>query len=328
MSITGIVFPEEVEYGKGRAGVGWIFIAGRQNLKDGKLGSLKTSLARGERTGEREIFARLPVASSLREKKVLLFGCGAIGSFVAVELARAGVGSLDLFDQDVVQPGNSLRWPLGRTALGIKKSVALYEFILQNYPWTNISAYTGQLGFAPVDVTWLPPDFKTRPSPLDQLQSLIQEADLIIDATASTEVQHTLTIHCRELNKPYIIGYVTEGLAGGIVARFQPNSEICWVCVNEHWYDKNLQELRVDETGVLTPVGCNQPTFTGGGFDLQEVSLEIVRSAVGLLSNGAYDPGEWSLAILELLDDDELRILPQWTVHSPAPHPLCCGSDK
>ena len=146
MSITGIVFPEEVEYGKGRAGVGWIFIAGRQNLKDGKLGSLKTSLARGERTGEREIFARLPVASSLREKKVLLFGCGAIGSFVAVELARAGVGSLDLFDQDVVQPGISLRWPLGRTAWGIKKSVALYEFILQNYPWTNISAYTGLEG--------------------------------------------------------------------------------------------------------------------------------------------------------------------------------------
>lgn len=328
LSITGIVYPEEVEYGQGRTGVGWIFIVGRQNFIAGGLGSLKTSLARGERVGEQEIFARLPVARSLRGKKVFLVGCGAIGSFAAVELARAGVGSLRLFDKDVVQPGNSLRWPLGRTAWGLKKSVALADFIIQNYPWTKVSAMSGSLGGAVTNETSLPSAFASLPASLDQIRGLIQEADLIIDATASTEVQHTLAYHCRDLNKPFIIGYATEGLAGGIVARFQPNSEICWVCVNKHWKDRTLPELRVDKNGVLTPIGCNQPTFTGGGFDLQEVSLEIVRSAVGILSNGAYDPGGWSVAILELLDDDGHRLLPRWTEHALPPHPDCCGSDK
>lgn len=325
-SITGVVFPEEVRYGQGRVGVGWIFIVSRRKFKDGILESPLISLARGERVGEEEVFSRLPVASSLRSKKVFLVGCGAIGSFVAVELARAGVKSLDILDRDVVEPGNSLRWPLGRPAWGVKKPVALANFIMQNYPWSEVTPYIGNVGQTVTNQKNIATNFASDPAPLDQIRTLIAEADIVIDATASTEVQHTLAYHCRELNKPFILGYATEGLAGGIVARFQPDSNICWVCVNEHWEDETLQKLRVDPTGVITPVGCNNPTFTGGGFDLQEISLEIVRSAVGVLSNGTYEPGRWSVAILELLDDDGQRILPRWSEHSPLPHARCCGS--
>ena len=57
-------------------------------------------------------------------------------------------------------------------------------------------------------------------------------------------------------------------------------------------------------TRATRPVGCNAPTFTGGGFDLQEISLEIVRTAVGLLSDGKYDPGAWAVAVLTLKNDD------------------------
>lgn len=35
-----------------------------------------------------------------------------------------------------------------------------------------------------------------------------------------------------------------------------------------------LPEARVDDAGMVVPVGCNAPIFIGGGFDLQEVSLE------------------------------------------------------
>lgn len=219
-----------------------------------------------------------------------------------------------------------LRWPLGRTAWGVNKTLALRDFIERNYPWTKISHIPGRLGRAITDSADLPSNLKDRPSYLAQLRDLIQEADLVIDASASTELQHALNFHCRNLGKPYVMGYATEGLAGGIVARFTSQPDACWVCLNEHWKDGTLPNLRVDETGVVTPVGCNQPTFTGGSFDLQEVSLEIVRSAVGLLAKGAYDHGGWSVAILELLDDDGHRILPKWTNHDLPPHPRCCGA--
>ena len=119
--ITGIVFPEEVEYGKGKAGVGWLFLVTRRGFINGQPGPPQISLIRGERAGQQDIFARLPVAKALRKKRVFLIGCGAIGSFAAIELARAGVGKITLLDGDVVQPGNSLRWPMGRTVWGCEK---------------------------------------------------------------------------------------------------------------------------------------------------------------------------------------------------------------
>jgi len=83
------------------------------------------------------------------------------------------------------------------------------------------------------------------------------------------------------------MGYATVGLAGGVVARFVHDSKSCLVCLHEHRKDeKHISKPRLDNTGMVTPLGCNAPTFTGGGFDLQEVSLEVVRSAVGLLSEG------------------------------------------
>lgn len=95
--------------------------------------------------------------------------------------------------------------------------------------------------------------------------------------------------------------------------------------MHEHWKSETLPNLRVDKTGVVVPIGCNQPTFTGGGFDLQEVSLEIVRSAVRLLAGSAYDSCDRPLAILELRDDAGRHILPKWTVYNLEPHPDCCG---
>lgn len=330
-SITGIVFPEEVEYDRAKTGAGWLFLVSRREFMERTPGPPQVSLVRGERAGEQEIFARLPVANALRARTVLLVGCGAIGSFATVELARAGVGNLVLLDADVVQPGNSLRWPLGRRAWGVKKSVALKDFIDQNYPRTKVAALHGRLGSGMTNAVKLPARLENGPSQLAQIRDLIQDADLVIDASASTEVQHALNFHCRDLEKPLVMGYATEGLAGGVVARFTSRSDACWVCLNEHWNDANkdgpLPKLRVDKTGVVTPIGCNEPTFTGGSFDLQEVSLEIVRSAIGLLADGAYDPGNWSVAILELRDDRGHRILPKWTNHNPPPHPSCrCGT--
>ncbi len=125
------------------------------------------------------------------------------------------------------------------------------------------------------------------------------------------------------------MGYATLGVAGGVVARFLPTSASCFVCLNEHWKDKqHIPEPRVDDVGVVIPVGCNAPTFTGGGFDLQEISLEMVRTAVGLLSEGNYDPGDWDVAILALKGDRDARMLPQWEAFQCPPHPKCCGAAR
>lgn len=321
----GIAFPEEVAYGI--QGAGWLFLMVRNLLDAENAGRARVHYVRGERIGENYLYARLPVAKSLRGKKVLLVGCGAIGSFVALELARAGVSTLTLVDGDVALPGNSLRWPLGRPVWGIGKAKALAEFIKANYPWTEVTFAETRLGMpASMETIGLKPNDLGKRT--ENLIAAMVGADIIIDTAASTEVQHALSHYSRQLGKPFIVANATMGAAGGIVARFRPESKACWVCLQERLQDGSIAGPQVDRSGAVTPVGCNEPTFTGGGFDIQEVSLEVVRSAVGILSGGAYKVGEWDIAVLNLQDPEGNRLLPEWKAHNLVPHPSCCGAVK
>lgn len=318
-AITGILFDEEMHYGPGKLGKSWLFLVRRPPA--GATGQRATSLVRGQRiTGD--LLDRVPVASALQRKKVLLVGCGAIGSFVALELARAGVGKLTLADFDVVEPGNSVRWALGRQAWGLRKTTALHDFLYRNYPTTNVVQLSAHIGAATTDLSEVE---EGGANPLVQLREEIGDADVIVDASASTECQQALAFNSRDLGRPYVVGYATEGAVGGIVARILPASPSCFVCLQEHWHDRTLPSPPANPSGSVQPVGCNTPTFTGGAFDLQEVSLEMVRSAIGLLAPGQYDPGDWQLSVLTL-EKEGRRVLPSWSSHGISPHPRCCGA--
>lgn len=322
LSITGMVFPEEVRYGLQKNGAGWLFLVERSGFGDGMTAG-PPRLVRGERAGKEDVFSRLPVAKVLLTKKAVVIGAGAIGSFAGLELARAGVGEITFIDYDTVQPGNSLRWPLGRPAWGRGKGSALANFIAENYPWTRANFVPVRLGETVTDPAALPRDAVHVLSPMFDL---LREANVVVDASASTEVQLAIAHYCKRIGLPYVVGYATHGVAGGVVARFLPDGEGCFVCLNEHWKDGCIPQPRVDDEGVVIPVGCNAPTFTGGSFDLQEVSLEIVRTAVGLLSDGNYDSGAWSVAVLTLRNDDGSRTLPRWEAYPCPPHSKCCGA--
>src|SRR5260370_23498443 len=54
-------------------------------------------------------------------RHVVIFGCGAIGSAVAMLLARAGVAKLQLYDKDVVKPGILVRQLFDRYQIGVNK---------------------------------------------------------------------------------------------------------------------------------------------------------------------------------------------------------------
>jgi hypothetical protein len=312
LAITAILLREELAYGQ--HGDGWLFAVSRAGA--GKRRNV--TLVAGHRVSD-DMFSRLPIASALRGKKALLVGCGAIGAFVVVELARAGVEAVTFADYDLLEPGNSVRWPLGRSAWGLSKTVALQEFLVRNYPYTRAIAMSGKVGAATTDLTEAG---QIKESPVAMLSREIEAADVVIDASASTECQHALAYLARAAGKPLVVGYGTLGAAGGVVARFPIDSPACLVCLSEHWADGALPQPAVDEDGEVLPVGCNAPTFAGGAFDLQEVSLEIVRSAIGLMVPEAFDAGDWQLSTLTLREDGR-RVLPRWTADALSPHPRC-----
>ena len=72
------------------------------------------------------------------EKGALIIGCGSVGSLVALELARAGVGRFFLIDGDIMSYHNICRHQCGIQDVGKYKTTAVKERILQINPTAQV----------------------------------------------------------------------------------------------------------------------------------------------------------------------------------------------
>lgn len=79
---------------------------------------------------EDRVFAR----HARRVGAVLIIGAGAVGGFLAEELARMGFSPIQLVDRDVLEVENLIRHPLGAQALGQPKASALANKIWLDFP--------------------------------------------------------------------------------------------------------------------------------------------------------------------------------------------------
>ena len=87
----------------------------------------------------RGVNAELP---RLRESRVLVLGCGSLGSQVASRLAQAGVGSLTLIDPEDLAAANVGRHELGVDSAGKNKAARLGGELREKYPHAvEIEAY-------------------------------------------------------------------------------------------------------------------------------------------------------------------------------------------
>lgn len=72
------------------------------------------------------------------KKGAVIIGCGSVGSLVALELARAGVGRFFLIDMDVLKYHNICRHQCGIGDVGKYKTTAVKERILQINPSAQV----------------------------------------------------------------------------------------------------------------------------------------------------------------------------------------------
>ncbi|TIR50617.1 MAG: ThiF family adenylyltransferase [Mesorhizobium sp.] len=266
------------------------------------------------RAGIDDIGSRVPSVGILKDKTVAVFGLGAIGAPLAMELARNGCRRLTVIDHDVVEPGNSIRWPLGTTAWGVHKTAAIKQYVEAEYPWVEVEAIHHFVG-APTPSDGSAGDHLVLPP-------IIEKADLVIDATASSGISRLLADRCKKAGKPLISVFGTLSLKGGIVAYYHPTSG-CPTC-REFAYGNGLIEKAPgsgDRSGLQQPPGCAELTFTGASFDLQELSLEAARMAVDVLSQ----PEDFKESLIHTLTlhDGTKRVPPSWRVDELQSLPEC-----
>jgi hypothetical protein len=263
------------------------------------------------RAGETDIGHRVPAVASFRKSRVLLVGAGALGSPLAVELARNGITHLSIVDHDVVEPGNSIRWVLGASTWGKRKPIAVADHISSEYPWTRVGPVDANIGLGAPGA-----------DEAELLARLIEEADVVVDASASTGVTNYLSDECRRLGKTLVSVAATASLKGGTVSIYRPSSG-CPICREHAYYHGQFARApgATDYSELTQPPGCAESTFTGASFDLQELTLQAVRAIAGIIEGSDIEPQ--SVVQTLSLHDGARRTLPSWIETSLPPSPKC-----
>ncbi|HWX17668.1 MAG TPA: ThiF family adenylyltransferase [Chthoniobacterales bacterium] len=143
--------------------------------KDGKFGPSE-QLPWGSSTNisaERH-YARGAFSNNLREQKIMVCGCGAIGSVAAEALARGGVRNLRLLDGDQFEFGNQSRHTLDGTMLRTSKAKALALRLSSGNLLSEIVGYHATLPLQPLT-----------DGPSKAASKGLADSDLLIDCTAS-----------------------------------------------------------------------------------------------------------------------------------------------
>ena len=81
-------------------------------------------------------------APDLASLSVSIIGCGSLGSRLAEQLARDGVGHLILCDDDTLSTGNVGRHLLGMDFVGLKKVTAIAAYLKRSFPHLQVDTFS------------------------------------------------------------------------------------------------------------------------------------------------------------------------------------------
>jgi adenylyltransferase/sulfurtransferase len=216
----------------------------------------------------------------IQNAAVAIVGCGALGSFQAETLARAGVGRLRLIDRDYVDYTNLQRqWLYDETDARNEspKAIAAARRLQQ----INRHVLTEPL------VTDLSPS---------NAEELIAQSDLILDGTDNLETRYLLNDLSVKLNIPWIYGAAVGSY--GVVMPVVPERGPCFTCVYPE-APTGVQPA-CDVNGVLAPVTAAVASLqvaaalrllvSSEPFSCSIQTLDVWTGAFAQMSAGARDP--------------------------------------
>ncbi|HEV7675956.1 MAG TPA: ThiF family adenylyltransferase, partial [Candidatus Angelobacter sp.] len=149
----------------------------------------------------------------LSQGRVAIVGCGATGACVSGLLARAGVGQLVIIDRDYVEPSNLQRQSLfdeADAAESVPKAVAAAR---------KITAFNSEVQTTPLVADLTP----------ENIESLLGNADLILDATDNFETRYLINDFAVKHGKPWI--YTAAVAAYAVTMNVLPGETACLTCM-------------------------------------------------------------------------------------------------
>ncbi len=170
----------------------------------------------------------------LASARVLMIGCGALGTNVVQTLVRAGVGYVRICDRDYIERNN-----LQRQQLFDEDDLA------QNFPKAVAATRKLRLINSTVTIESEVVDVNHR-----NIERLSEGADLLLDGTDNFEARYLMNDLAVKTNRPWIYGAVIG--ASGLVMPIVPGETPCLRCVFDHAPPPELNPT-CDTAGVIGP---------------------------------------------------------------------------
>lgn len=189
----------------------------------------------------------------LLRAKVLIVGCGGLGSPALYYLAAAGVGNIGIIDHDIVELSNLQRQIIhSEKNLNQKKVLSAKEKILALNPDVNLEIF----------------DFKADENSLTEICA---NYDFILDATDNFPTRFIINKVAFTQKKPLIFAAVKGFLGQVSTFKAYENNNPCYACFNPNIVDENFS-LPLSEKGILGAVAG-----TIGALQATTVIKEILQ---------------------------------------------------
>ncbi|MDX8339767.1 ThiF family adenylyltransferase [Draconibacterium sp. IB214405] len=207
----------------------------------------------------------------LSQKRVTIIGLGAIGSEVALSLAKNGVGHFNLFDMDTFEIGNSVRHAADLFYIGEHKVNVAKQLILRSNPNITVNTFN-------VDVL----------NDTGLLENSFSKSDLCIILTAEDSVEYLINdYYQKNYNIPFIFSRASMGAFSGAIQVVDSQSA-CLKCLSLYNADTLPKPISKIKLAELPPEygSCSSPALPGSEIDTKEIALQVSRVAMQCLLKG------------------------------------------
>ncbi len=211
------------------------------------------------------------LSRELRRRTALVAGCGSVGSYVAEQLARSGVGALALVDPERVEAANLSRTAYRAADVGRLKAEALAGLLLQVDPALRVDPRAASL-------------CELEPAALD---GLVRGADLVVAATDDPAAQRALNRFAYAREKPALFVGLYAGARGGEVLATVPGRTPCYLCATRtrHTAERATGRVSRDVDYGTARLQGEQAL----GADVQHVASAAVKMGLALLLPAGSD---------------------------------------
>jgi adenylyltransferase/sulfurtransferase len=167
--------------------------------------------------------------------RVLIVGCGALGTAHAEALCRAGVGRLRLVDRDFVEPSNLQRQTMFTESDAEKhlpKAIAAANHLREINSDNEIEPHVTDVNHS-------------------NIEQLIADCDVVLDGTDNFATRYLLNDACVKHETNWIYGAAVGSY--GVTMTIRPHQTACLRCVFEE-APPAASAPTCDTTGVIMPI--------------------------------------------------------------------------